>query len=122
MSLNVKYGWNGTLSTCLVTPRGLFAPAWWRNKMWTRVAAAMINGSKKWKVKNRVKVAFSTANPPQIHWTKKVPTYGIAEKRFVITVAPQNDICPHGKTYPKNAVAITINKIITPTIQAWKIK
>jgi len=32
-------------------------------------------------------------------------------------VAPQNDICPHGKTYPKKAVAITINKISTPTNQ-----
>jgi hypothetical protein len=42
--------------------------------------------------------------------------YGTAENRLVITVAPQNDICPHGKTYPKNAVAIVINKIITPTI------
>jgi hypothetical protein len=26
----------------------------------------------------------------------------------VITVAPQNDICPHGKTYPINAVAIGV--------------
>jgi len=26
------------------------------------------------------------------------PIIGIAEARFVITVAPQNDICPQGKT------------------------
>ena len=39
----------------------------------------------------------------------------MAEKRFVMTVAPQNDICPQGRTYPKKAAAITINKIITPT-------
>jgi len=26
------------------------------------------------------------------------PIKGIAENKFVITVAPQNDICPHGKT------------------------
>jgi hypothetical protein len=32
-------------------------------------------------------------------------------------VVPQNDICPHGNTYPKNAVAITASKIITPTLQ-----
>jgi len=25
---------------------------------------------------------------------------------FVITVAPQNDICPQGRTYPRNAVAM----------------
>ena len=27
---------------------------------------------------------------------------------LVITVAPQNDICPHGSTYPINAVTITL--------------
>jgi hypothetical protein len=31
---------------------------------------------------------------------------GMAENRFVITVAPQNDICPHGSTYPRKAAAI----------------
>jgi hypothetical protein len=41
----------------------------------------------------------------------------MAENRFVITVAPQKDICPQGSTYPKKAVAITIKRIITPTIQ-----
>jgi len=41
----------------------------------------------------------------------------MAEKRFVITVAPQKDICPHGRTYPRNAVAITKKRIITPTDQ-----
>ena len=38
--------------------------------------------------------------------------YGIGDSRFVITVAPQNDICRHGSTYPMNAVAIVRN---TPT-------
>jgi len=44
-------------------------------------------------------VALPTLNPPQIHWTISVPTKGIAETKFVITVAPQRDICPQGKTY-----------------------
>jgi heme/copper-type cytochrome/quinol oxidase subunit 1 len=39
---------------------------------------------------------LSTMNPPQIHCTKSVPIYGIAENRLVITVAPQNDICLQG--------------------------
>lgn len=43
----------------------------------------------------------------------------MAEKRLVITVAPQNDIWPQGKTYPKKAAAITANKIITPTTQVY---
>jgi hypothetical protein len=34
-------------------------------------------------------VALSTAKPPHNHSTKIVPIYGNAEKRLVITVAPQ---------------------------------
>lgn len=37
------------------------------------VAAAMINGSRKWNAKNRVSVALSTEKPPQIHWTSASP-------------------------------------------------
>lgn len=51
-------------------------------------------------------------NPPQIHITIVFPIYGIVETRLVITVAPQNDIWPHGSTYPINAVAIEIKKIL----------
>ena len=58
-----------------------------------------------------------TANPPHIQFTTSVPMLGRAENRLVITVAPQKDICPHGRTYPKNAVAIVkINKVV-PIIQ-----
>jgi len=38
----------------------------------------------------------------------------MAEKILVITVAPQNLICPHGRTYPIKAVAIVIMKTVTP--------
>jgi len=41
----------------------------------------------------------------------------MADIRLVMTVAPQNDICPHGRTYPKNAVAIKMNRISVPDIQ-----
>jgi len=34
----------------------------------------------------------------------------MADNRFVITVAPQKDICPHGNTYPINAVIIVKKK------------
>jgi len=60
--------------------------------------AAMINGRTKWNAKNRVRVALSTEKPPQIHSTRVVPMYGMADKRLVITVAPQNDIWPQGRT------------------------
>lgn len=39
----------------------------------------------------------------------------MADARLVITVAPQNDICPQGRTYPRKAVPIVMNRIITPT-------
>ena len=36
---------------------------------------------------------------------------------IIITIAPQNDIWPHGNTYPKKAVATDKNKINTPINQ-----
>jgi hypothetical protein len=51
--------------------------------------------------------------------TNIFPKYGIAESKLVITVAPQNDICPHGKTYPIKAVPINKNKRITPIIHVY---
>jgi hypothetical protein len=42
--------------------------------------------------------------------------YGIAEMKLVITIAPQKDIRPHGRTYPRNAVAIDRNRIDTPIV------
>jgi hypothetical protein len=45
--------------------------------------------------------------------------YGTAESMFLITVAPQNDICPHGRTYPRKAVAVVVNRITTPIIHVW---
>lgn len=68
-------------------------------------------------MKNRVRVGLSMEYPPQTHWTRFVPIYGIADNRFVITVAPQNDICPHGSTYPIKAVAISISKSAMPMFQ-----
>lgn len=82
--------------------------------MCTHTAASSTNGRIKCRAKNRFSVALSTANPPQIHSTSILPMYGIAEKIFVITDAPQNLICPHGNTYPINAVAIVKNRMITP--------
>lgn len=76
----------------------------------------MINGIMKWIEKNRVRVALLIEKPPQIQITIELPKYGIADKRFVITVAPQKDIWPQGNTYPTKAVIIVINNRITPII------
>jgi hypothetical protein len=58
-----------------------------------------MNGNKKCKLKNLFKVALSTLNPPQINSTTSLPIHGIADNILVITVAPQNDIPPQGRTY-----------------------
>lgn len=79
-------------------PVGLFEPVSWRKSRWTMTIAEMIKGSRKCRAKNRVSVALSTEKPPQTHSTRVVPTYGMAERRFVMTVAPQKDIWPHGST------------------------
>lgn len=100
-----------------MSPRGLFEPDSWRKVRWITVRPAIANGSRKCRAKNRVKVGLSTENPPQAHSTRVCPTYGMAENRLVMTVAPQNDICPHGRTYPTKAVAISTSRRITPVFQ-----
>ena len=60
-----------------------------------------------------------TAGPPQIHVSSLFPTMGMADNVPVITVAPQKDICPHGSTYPRNAVAIVVRRIATPEIHTF---
>jgi hypothetical protein len=37
-------------------------------------------------------------------------------KKLVITLLPQKDICPQGRTYPKKEIIINIRKIIIPEI------
>jgi len=41
----------------------------------------------------------------------------MAEKKLVITVAPQKLICPQGSTYPINPAAIIKKKMIIPENQ-----
>jgi len=57
-----------------------------------------MNGKVKCNEKNLLIVAELTEKPPQTNSTNDFPNHGIALKRFVITVAPQSDICPNGKT------------------------
>jgi hypothetical protein len=59
-------------------------------------------------------VALFTEKPPHTNCTKSCPIQGIADNRLVITVAPHNDICPYGNTYPKKAIAIINTNMITP--------
>lgn len=73
-SLYEKYGWKEILSASEFKPVGLFEPVSWRKRMWITLAAAIMNGKRKWNAKKRVRVALSTEKPPQIHWTSVLPT------------------------------------------------
>jgi len=117
ISLIEKKGWNIILSAFLLTPVGEFEPFMCKEAKWIIMKADRINGKRKWIAKNRFNVACPTENPPHNHWTIKFPIKGIAETKFVITVAPQNDICPHGRTYPMKAVPIKMKRMEIPDIQ-----
>lgn len=93
-----KYGWNLILSRFGLVPVGFDDPFSCSISRWIITTALRIIGTKKCKAKNRVSVGCDTENPPHSHLTSGFPRYGMAEKIFVITVAPQNDICPHGRT------------------------
>jgi len=97
-SFSVKNGWNWILSIFELVPIGLFDPVMWSLIRWMIIIPARMMGVMKWREKNRERVAWLMEKPPHTHSTKDFPKYGIAEIKFVITVAPQNDICPHGRT------------------------
>jgi len=100
---------------------GFDDPVMWRAIRCIITRNVRTNGSRKCSMKNRDKVAWLIENPPHSHWTIVFPKYGIADTRFVITVAPQNDICPHGRTYPRKAVAIRTRIILVPEYHVWAI-
>lgn len=119
-SLKEKNGWNWILSMFELIPMGLFDPVMWSLIRWIIIIPARRIGVIKWREKNRERVAWLIENPPQTHSTKDFPKYGIAEIKFVMTVAPQKDIWPHGRTYPKKAIIIRISKIATPDPQTFE--
>lgn len=63
-------------------PVGSLDPVSCRNKRCTITRAAMIKGSRKWKAKNRVRVALSTENPPQITPLGRFPCRGVQRVRL----------------------------------------
>jgi hypothetical protein len=92
-SLNIKYGAKGSLSKLPDTPNGLPEPALSCNAIkCIKANAANTNGNTKCSAKNLFKVALLTLNPPHRNSTISCPIHGIALIRFVITVAPHNDI------------------------------
>lgn len=98
MSFLEKNGWKFIISIFWFLPKGLLEPVWCRNAKWIKTIAVTISGTIKWRVKKRFKVAFPIEKPPHNHSTVLFPMYGIADRRLVITVAPQKDICPQGST------------------------
>lgn len=116
-SLYEWYGWNGILSMSGFVPSGLLDPSSWSRMICSDDIEMIANGRMKCSAKNRVRVGSLIANPPHNQVVKVVPKYGTAVNRLVITVAAQNDICPHGRTYPKKAVAMSAMSSVIPDIQ-----
>jgi len=98
----------------VLVPAGFDDPVSCSAMRCTITSAAIAIGIMKCREKNRFRVGCETEKFPHNHSTRDFPRMGIAEKIFVITVAPQNDICPHGSTYPRNAVAIVATIRIIP--------
>jgi hypothetical protein len=119
VSLIKNSGLNFTLSIIVKEFEGFEDPFSCSRIRCVITKTVMIIGRRKWREKNRFRVGWDTDGPPQIHVTKSFPTSGIADRTPVITVAPQNDICPQGNTYPRNAVAITISMMIVPDNQTF---
>jgi len=119
MSFNENIGLNFIFSTDVWEFVGLEDPFSCNSIRCPITITMIIIGKMKCREKNRFRVGWFTEGPPQIHVTRSYPTIGIADKTPVITVAPQNDICPHGSTYPKNAVAIVISIIRIPDIHTF---
>lgn len=112
-------GWKFILSVFVFVTIGFDDPFSWSEIRWIIIVAIIIIGTKKCSEKNRFNVGWDTEPPPHIHLMIGSPRIGIAEIVPVITVAPQKDICPHGRTYPKNAVAISIIIKIIPDIHVF---
>ena len=55
-------------------PRGLLDPDSCRNKRCKTTKREIMNGRRKCRAKNRVRVAVFTPNPPHIHSTVDFPT------------------------------------------------
>lgn len=98
----------------MFVPSGFDDPVLCSSIRCTRTNATITSGIRKCKEKNRFNVGCDTEKFPHNHCVTSFPTYGIAEIILVITVAPQNDICPHGNTYPMNAAPIVANIRIIP--------
>ena len=64
----------------------------------TTVSSTIYDIVRKFPSGKKINLSLSTQKPPHNHSTIEGPATGIAEKRLVITVAPQKLICPQGKT------------------------
>jgi len=98
VSFSEYIGLNLILSIFVIVLDGFVEPFSCNIIRWISIRAMIAIGKMKCSEKKRFNVGFDTEGPPQIHVTSSLPTIGIAVNTPVITVAPQNDICPHGST------------------------
>jgi len=94
----VYIGWNLILSAFDWVLVGFEDPFSWSRIKWINTNTIISMGVKKCNEKNRFRVGCEIEGPPQIQVVRSFPIRGIAVSTPVITVAPQNDIWPHGST------------------------
>ena len=100
------------------TPSGLLDPTVWSAAKWRITNNKITIGTATiWSAKNLVNVGSDIAKSPLIQMPSSGPINGIVVKRFIITCAPQYDICPQGSRYPIKASAISARYINTPNNQ-----
>lgn len=98
LSFTENIGWNFILSMFVALWVGLEDPFWWSKIKCIRDITEINIGNMKCNEKNRLRVGWEMAGPPHSQMAKSLPKIGIAVNTPVITVAPQNDIWPQGRT------------------------
>jgi hypothetical protein len=85
------------LSFAELKPLGLLEPNFRNKTIRINIRAVSTNGNRYRKLKNLLRVALQTENPPQTQSVRSFPYTGIAVKKLVITVTAQKDILPQTK-------------------------
>jgi hypothetical protein len=98
ISFFMNSGLNFTLSKWLGIRVGVEEPLLCRRIRCNLDMMINTNGRRKCKEKNRFKVTPEMEGPPHTQIARSFPTMGMEVNKPVITVAPQSDICPHGRT------------------------
>lgn len=98
ISLTINLEPKEVLLSLLFIIKNLDLPNLCKDKICKKTKTIKTNGKIKCRVKKNLSVCSPTQKPLQIQTTILLPIKGITLIKFVITVAPHNDIWPQGNT------------------------